>query len=190
MAYTTYKTTGGGNESHVFALNSVWALTTSTDLIFDRKFSSAFAGHEKSKNLDLTITGESLDSAVTNFFRDYLWETIPAAEKYEDSVEAGNAVTDPSSSTTPCGIVITYSGKSSESPAKRLIRVFPFRLEGGDYTMEAEKTIRINAKMIAIQAGAAIGVPATAFDTNLISSPALITIPINSFGTSFWLDSV
>ena len=188
----TYKTTGGGNLTELFALDSSWALNLSKTWSLDKKFSTQITGHEKSKNIEAALTHESFDStiigAATALFDQYLSEIADEGEeKYEDGVDS-KAETNPENIL----LAITYSGKSNETTPKRLVRCFLAELQGGGYTMEADGTIRVETTLKGVpnKSTSDISILATMFSTALVTGASAQTIAVGSYGTSFWLTAV
>lgn len=184
------KTIGGGNYTQLYKLTSGWDPSTEilgTDDHLKNQFSTAIAGHEKTKNLQATLTHERFDEAFTKMLDDYLWTEEPESELYENGVEAGSVVGDPTASETPVGLAIIYSGK--ESGGKRFVRAFPFRLQGGGYTMEANASIRPETVLVNVQVPTteSITIGTTYFDSTLVTATTAVVIGGGEFGTSVWI---
>lgn len=185
-----YKTIGGGNLTELFALGSDWSLGTNL-MDLNKNFTTVIAGHEKSKNLEATITHEIFDETYTDLLDDYLSETADTAnENYEDGSSNVDTTSLTDANNLKVLLAICYSGRSNESTKQRFVRVFPCQLQGGGYTMESEKTIRPETKLVAVKADVAITVAASAFNTSLVSSAATVTIAAGSYGLSTWLTAV
>jgi hypothetical protein len=185
------KTIGGGNLTQLFSLGTNWAVgasifTGNEHLV--NQFSTALSGHEKTKNLQATLTHERFDSEFTDLLDEYLWTDEPTEEFYEDGSPAGGSVSDPTSQETPVGLAICYSGRSA---GKRLVRAFPFRLQGGGYTMENNASIRPETTLVSVKAGATITIQTATLNTNVavggVSTPEQLVIGEGKYGVSKWL---
>lgn len=181
-----YRTIGGANLTELFPFTTAWAvLTTGTGRVtLDKKFTTAFTGHEKSFNLEATITHETFDSTITGLFDAYLQMVQPSTEYYED----GAATVNITASSDKTVLAIAYSSKNEES--KRFVRVFTAAIQGGGFTMEQNKSIRTETKLTGVRTNNAITVGSALFNSSLLSAPATVTIAATQMGTSFWSTSV
>jgi hypothetical protein len=186
------KTIGGGNKTELYPIGVTGATWTPGTLIIglDKNFTTAIAGHEKSKNLEATITHEIFDETYTGLLANYLSESADTtAENYEDG-SSNETITEISAGVTNVLLAITYSGKSNEAIPRRYVKAFPCVLQGGGYTMESEKSIRPETKLVAVKALYNIAVPT--LNTNLVTGAGTTTATItaNTYGNSFWLTAV
>lgn len=184
MSSISSKTIGGGNRTVLYPLGTDYSLGSAV-ITLDKNFTTAITGHEKSKNLEATITHEIFDDHYTDLLADYLSaEASASAEKYENGDSNAEVTTINNGTEYNILVAITYSGENKSS-SDRFVRVFPCQLQGGGYTMEADKSIRPETKLVAIAAPSAITVGSSCFSATLISA-ATVTIASGSYGTSFW----
>lgn len=183
------KITGGGNLTMLLSIASGFTAPQGKIVDLNTNFTTQAAGHEKTNDLVLTVTHEQFDPTITALFDTYMKESSTTTdEKYENgqSVGVGGVVVGDYASYL---IGITLSGYDSTNGA--FVRAGVYELQGGGYTMEADKTIRPETRLVGVKAPATITIPSTYFTAGTtvgtVKTPAAVVIPINKIAKSQWM---
>jgi hypothetical protein len=183
------KIKGGGNLTVLCSIASGFAAPSGKVIDLNANFTTAAAGHEKTNDLVLTVTHEIFDPTFTGLFDTYLQSTTSTTtEKYENNVDASTSGLS-TSDYAKYLIGLTLSGYDSTNGC--FVRAGVYELQGGGYTMEADKTIRAETKLVGVKTPATITIPATYFTTGTtagtVKLAAAVVIPSGYMAKSQWM---
>ncbi len=185
------------NRADVFAANSVCtglvkataltmvptltALTASTDAVLkaNQNYAVSITPVRLNKGMELTFDQDKYSGSVLNAADVYVQGETVTQEYYVDSV-ASPSIT--AAGTPPNdAVIIVYLRADPDEPTKTTCLVGYGNFKEGSGAVSFKKGDKIKPKIdfVTKQTTAALGVPAAAFDSSIVTG-ALTTIPINT----------
>lgn len=176
---------GGGNLSVFYTANETYGTLGSTKLAtFTKKIKTSVS------RTNFTLDQNEDSPELTDFFDTYapVSQATNDSGEYEDGVKFNSAT---ASSQTLLQII--YGGKladaTSASTTKRKVVLMLCKLaqDTGSFDMESGKYTKPKVSGEVVNNDILITVPGSLFDTNYVSSPVTVTIPIDTGYKEIWI---